>query len=129
MQYREHLQYLNSPVAEDVAPRTLIQGLAKDVKKPLLILLWAVACMLLIGCLNVANLLVARSAARQKEIAIRTRLGGRGWHWFATTGGEPADVSMAAWPACCYRLQLPAGWPARGRIFPVLSPSMGTEWF
>ncbi len=77
MQYQEHLQNLYAPVAEDVAPRTLLQDLAQDVKKPLLILLWAVACMLLIGCLNVANLLVARSAARQREIAIRSALGAR----------------------------------------------------
>ncbi|HEX4030313.1 MAG TPA: ABC transporter permease [Terracidiphilus sp.] len=75
VQYRLHMKYLNNPVAEDVAPRTLIQDLAKDVKKPLIILLCAVACMLLIGCLNVANLMVARSAARQKEIAIRSALG------------------------------------------------------
>jgi predicted permease len=47
------------------------------VKKPLVILLCAVACMLLIGCLNVANLMVARSAARQKEIAIRRAMGAR----------------------------------------------------
>jgi len=75
LQYQEHLRYLNDPVAEDVASRTLIQALAKDVKKPLIVLLCAVTCMLLIGCLNVANLMVARSAARQKEIAIRTALG------------------------------------------------------
>jgi predicted permease len=75
VQYRLHAQYLNAPVAEDVASKTLIQDLARDVKKPLLILLCAVACMLLIGCLNVANLMVARSAARQKEIAVRSALG------------------------------------------------------
>jgi hypothetical protein len=71
------LQNLHAPVAEDVASKTLIEDLAQDVKKPLIILLCAVACMLLIGCLNVANLLVARSAARQKEIAIRSALGAR----------------------------------------------------
>ena len=75
VQYRLHEQYLNAPVAEDVVPRTINDDLARNVKKPLLILMCAVACMLLIGCLNVANLLVARGAARQKEVAIRSALG------------------------------------------------------
>ena len=75
VQSRLHAQYLNAPVAEDVAPRTLNDDLGRDVKKPLLLLMCAVACMLLIGCLNVANLLVARGAARQKEVAIRGALG------------------------------------------------------
>ena len=75
VQYRLHEQYLNAPVAEDVAPRTINDDLARDVKKPLLILMCAVACMLLIGCLNVANLLVARGVVRQKEVAIRGALG------------------------------------------------------
>jgi putative ABC transport system permease protein len=77
IQYRLHLQYLNAPVAEDVATRTITEDLAKDVKQPLIILMCAVGCMLLIGCLNVANLLVASSAARQKEVAIRGALGAR----------------------------------------------------
>ena len=75
VQYEQHLQNLHAPVAEGVVPKTLIQDLAEDVKRPLIILLWAVGCMLLIGCLNVANILVARSAARQKEIGIRSALG------------------------------------------------------
>ena len=75
VQYQEHLQNLHAPVAEDVATKTLTQDLAKDVKKPLIILLCAVGCMLLIGCLNVANILVARSSARQREIGIRSALG------------------------------------------------------
>jgi predicted permease len=76
LQYQIHLEHASQPVAEDVLVRPMLDDVVDDVKTPLVVLLCAVACMLLIACLNVSNLLVARSAARRKELAVRAALGG-----------------------------------------------------
>jgi predicted permease len=76
LQYRLYQANASKPVAEDAVFRPMIDDVVLDVKTPLIVLLCAVGCMLLIACLNVSNLLVARSAARRKEVAVRGALGG-----------------------------------------------------
>jgi predicted permease len=74
---RIHDEHLSDPfVFRSASSRPLLEHIVGEIKKPLYVLLEATCCLLLIACLNVANLLVARAAARRKELAIRTALGG-----------------------------------------------------
>jgi predicted permease len=67
------------PHAHDaVTGRSLLDDSVHDYKTPLYALLVATGCVLLIACMNVASLLVARAASRRRDLAIRSALGG-GW--------------------------------------------------
>ena len=95
LQYQIHMQNLGKPVAEDVVMRPMIDDVVEDAKTPLIVLMCSVGCMLLIACLNVSNLLVARGAARRKEVAIRGALGGSRWKLIQEQMTESLLISAA----------------------------------
>jgi putative ABC transport system permease protein len=65
------------PTVHDLASgRSMLDDAVQDYKTPLYALLAATGCVLLIACMNVAGLLVARAAARSRDLAIRAAMGG-----------------------------------------------------
>ena len=69
-------QYSDVMSGVTVGVQPLASRLVGDVRQTLLVLFGAVGVLLLIACVNVANLLVARGAGRQHEFALRAALGG-----------------------------------------------------
>ena len=68
-------QYPDDNAGGGATAVALEEQLVGESRRPLLVLFGAVACVLLIGCANVAHLLLARTATRERELAVRAALG------------------------------------------------------
>jgi putative ABC transport system permease protein len=125
VQQRLVKQYPNEFIGSDVRLVPLRTQVASGLEPVLLILLGAVAFVLLIGCANVANLLLARATSRKKEMAVRAALGAsrvRVVRQLAVESlllgiaGGALGVLVAAWGLSVLKAVIPENFPRLGYI-------------
>jgi len=118
-------QYPNEFIGSEVLLVPLSTQIASGLEPVLLVLLGAVAFVLLIGCANVANLLLARAASRKKEIAVRTALGASRFRvirqLFAESMllgmcGGAVGILLAGWGLRALKVLIPEKFPRVGYI-------------
>ncbi len=118
-------QYPSPFQGKDAAVVSLASHVTGNVRGPLLMLFGAVGFLLLIVCVNVANLLLVRVAARAREMAVRTALGAERHHLIrqmlteslllAVAGGI-CGLLLGVWSMELLRVLLPADLPRAAEI-------------
>lgn len=110
---------------EDVAVVPLQEEMVARVRPALMVLMGAVVFLLLIACANVINLLLAQSASRQKEVAVRLAMGATRWRMirqFMTESlllvllGASLGVLLAWWGVETLLAMEPGNLPRTGEV-------------
>jgi len=122
-------QYPDSNTNVGVKAIPLARAMVADARSALLMLCAMAGCVLLVACVNVVNLLLARSVSRQKEISIRTALGAGRWHivkqllsesLLLSAAGGVVGLMIATWALDSLKAFLPASIPRIAQVSPDL---------